>query len=126
MLINKFIEKKLISNLHSVKEHSRKVQYHEKNIFYIRLSFITLSIVVGGLALSYAPFIERMQILGARRIDMKSQRATATINIRPARLITIKYDCTLAIKRDSLVRGKDEPAEYPRIHFAESRGSFAI
>lgn len=66
-----------------------------------------LSIVVGGLVLSYAPFIERMQILGARRIDTKSQRATATINIRPARLITIKYDCTLAIKRDSLVRGKD-------------------
>lgn len=100
------IERKF-SNLHFLKEHSHTVQYREKNIFFIRLSFIMLSIVVGGLVLSYAPFIERMQILDARRIDTKSQRATATINIRSARLITIKYDCTLAIKRDSLVRGKD-------------------
>lgn len=50
-----------------------------------------------------------MQILRARRIDAKSQWDGATINSRPVQLITIKYDCTLAIKRDSLfVRGKDE------------------
>lgn len=68
-----------------------------------------------------------MQILGAHRIDTKSQRAMATINIRPAQLITIKYDCMLAIKRDSLVvQGKDEPVEYPQIHFAESRWNPAI
>lgn len=50
-----------------------------------------------------------MQILRARRIDAKSQWDGTTINIRPVQLITIKYDCTLAIKRDSLfVRGMNE------------------
>lgn len=100
-----------------LKGYTCKIRCEPLNKYLLHLAVIYICNVnrynyslwsIGELALSCASSIKRMQILRVHRINTKSQRAAATINIRPALLITIKYDCTPAIKRDSLfVRGKD-------------------